>query len=107
MSSAHSVLVSGGGGFIGGYLVSALLADGGDGRGRKPVEEWHQHFDGVENLQLDLRLLEDCRRRPREWTTSTTSRADMGGMGYIENNKAMCMLSVLINTHMLRRARPA
>ena len=64
MSSPHSVLVSGGGGFIGGYLVSALLADGAEVRAVdvKPVEEWHQHFDGVENLQLDLRLLEDCRR---------------------------------------------
>jgi nucleoside-diphosphate-sugar epimerase len=31
--------------------------------------------------------------------------ADMGGMGFIENNKAMCMLSVLISTHMLMAAR--
>jgi GDP-D-mannose 3',5'-epimerase len=29
----------------------------------------------------------------------------MGGMGFIENNKALCMLSVLINTHMLMAAR--
>jgi nucleoside-diphosphate-sugar epimerase len=33
--------------------------------------------------------------------------ADMGGMGFIENNKALCMLSVLINTHMLMAAREA
>ena len=26
---------------------------------------------------------------------------DMGGMGFIENNKALCMLSVLINTQLL------
>ena len=31
--------------------------------------------------------------------------ADMGGMGFIENNKALCMLSVLINTHLLMAAR--
>ena len=31
----------------------------------------------------------------------------MGGMGFIENNKALCMLSVLINTHMLLAARDA
>ena len=30
--------------------------------------------------------------------------ADMGGMGFIENNKALCMLSVLINTHLLLAA---
>ena len=28
----------------------------------------------------------------------------MGGMGFIENNKAECMLSVLINTNLLRAA---
>jgi nucleoside-diphosphate-sugar epimerase len=33
--------------------------------------------------------------------------ADMGGMGFIENNKALCMLSVLINTHLLMAARNA
>jgi nucleoside-diphosphate-sugar epimerase len=33
--------------------------------------------------------------------------ADMGGMGFIENNKALCMLSVLISTHMLEAARQA
>ena len=31
--------------------------------------------------------------------------ADMGGMGFIQNNKALCMLSVLVNTHMLMAAR--
>ncbi len=31
--------------------------------------------------------------------------ADMGGMGFIENNKALCMLSVLINTHLLMAAQ--
>jgi nucleoside-diphosphate-sugar epimerase len=31
----------------------------------------------------------------------------MGGMGFIENNKALCMLSVLTNTHMLLAARDA
>jgi nucleoside-diphosphate-sugar epimerase len=29
----------------------------------------------------------------------------MGGMGFIENNKALCMLSVLVNTHLLMAAR--
>ena len=31
--------------------------------------------------------------------------ADMGGMGFIENNKALCMLTVLINTHLLMAAK--
>jgi len=29
----------------------------------------------------------------------------MGGMGFIENNKALCMLSVLINTHLMMAAK--
>jgi GDP-D-mannose 3', 5'-epimerase len=29
----------------------------------------------------------------------------MGGMGFIENNRALCMLSVLTNTHMLMAAK--
>ena len=33
--------------------------------------------------------------------------ADMGGMGFIELHKAECMLTVLINTHMLMAARDA
>ena len=33
--------------------------------------------------------------------------ADMGGMGFIENNKALCMLSVLINTHLLQASLEA
>ena len=33
--------------------------------------------------------------------------ADMGGMGFIETHKAECMLSVLINTHLLMAAREA
>ena len=30
-----------------------------------------------------------------------------GGMGFIELNKALCMLSVLINTHLLMASRDA
>ena len=38
-------------------------------------------------------------------TTVYNLAADMGGMGFIELNKALCMLSVLINTHLLISAR--
>jgi len=34
-----------------------------------------------------------------------TSPRMMGGMGFIEHNKALCMLSVLINTQMLEAAQ--
>lgn len=102
------VVVTGAGGFIGGHLVSRLRRDG-FGRLRavdhKPVEEWHQRFDDVENLVLDLSRLDHCHLAVEGASWVFNLAADMGGMGFIENNKAACMLSVLTSTHMLLAAR--
>ncbi|MGH2992450.1 MAG: NAD-dependent epimerase/dehydratase family protein [Solirubrobacterales bacterium] len=99
-------LVTGAGGFIGGHLVRALLAAGEDVRAVdiKPVEEWHQELDEAENLNLDLRRLEACRQAVAGVSRVHNLAADMGGIGFIEHNKAACMLSVLINTHLLEAA---
>jgi nucleoside-diphosphate-sugar epimerase len=59
----------------------------------------------VENLQLDLSLLEAADQALKGAHTVYNLAADMGGMGFIENNKALCMLTVLINTHLLMAAR--
>jgi len=101
------VVVTGAGGFIGGSLVARLR-----GLGRtairavdvRPFEEWYRHFDDVENLCLDLNLKENCERAAAGAGDIYNLAANMGGMGFIENNKALCMLSVLINTHMLQAA---
>jgi len=104
------VVVAGGGGFIGGHLV-ASLRERGFTRVRsvdiKPFDEWYQCLDGVENLQLDLRDRDHCVRACEGAVEVYNLAADMGGMGFIENNKALCMLSVLINTHLLMAARDA
>jgi nucleoside-diphosphate-sugar epimerase len=101
-------VVAGGGGFIGGHLVAALRRQG-YGRIRsvdiKPFEEWHQRFEEVENLSLDLSLRENCARAAQGARQIFNLAANMGGMGFIESHKALCMLSVLINTHMLQAAQ--
>jgi len=102
------VVVTGGGGFIGGHLVSDLRAKGYK-RIRsvdiKPLNEWFQEFPDVENLQLDLKELPAARRAAKDAAYVINLAADMGGMGFIETHKAECMLSVLINTHMLMAAK--
>src|SRR5437870_1197217 len=105
---AGPVLVAGGGGFIGGHLVARLRSDGvGPIRAVdcKPMDEWYQCFDDVDNLQLDLTDRDNCDVAAAGINTIFNLAADMGGMGFIENNKALCMLSVLESTHMLVAAR--
>jgi len=101
-------VVCGAGGFIGGHLVQYLLANGVDvvrAVDIKPLDEWYQVSKDVENLSLDLQDKDNCYKAVEGTTTVYQLAADMGGMGFIENNKALCMLSVLTNTHMLMAAR--
>jgi nucleoside-diphosphate-sugar epimerase len=104
------VVVAGGGGFIGGHLVADLRRRGGV-RVRavdiKPLQDWYQRFPEVENLQLDLRLRDACGGACQGAADVYQLAADMGGMGFIESHKGDCMLSVLINTHMLLAAKEA
>src|SRR5450755_853980 len=101
-------VVTGAGGFIGGSLVGDFRKQGYQkirAVDIKPIEEWYQHYDDVENLSLDLNLKENCDRAAREAYQIYNFAANMGGMGFIEHNKALCMLSVLINTQMLQAAQ--
>ena len=104
----EQIVVCGAGGFIGGHLVAQLRAAGAS-RVRavdsKPLGEWYQKFDDVENHALDLQGLENCRQALKGAHTVYNLAADMGGMGFIELNKGLCMLTVLINTHLLMAAR--
>jgi GDP-D-mannose 3', 5'-epimerase len=102
------VVVCGAGGFIGGHLVAALLR-GGSTRVRavdvKPVDEWFQVFGESDNRMADLSDRDACRAALEGARYVYNLAADMGGMGFIEANKARCMLSVLINAHLLLAAR--
>ncbi|MBX3112932.1 MAG: NAD-dependent epimerase/dehydratase family protein [Fimbriimonadaceae bacterium] len=107
--ASEKILVTGAGGFIGGHLVEYLRNKGvGDivAVDKKPYDEWYQVHDYAENKILDLQYLDACEKSLEGGVTKVYNlAADMGGMGFIENNKALCMLSVLINTHMLEAAR--
>jgi nucleoside-diphosphate-sugar epimerase len=108
-SSDGAVVVTGAGGFIGGHLVAHLARTGASVRAVdvKPLEDWHQHTAGVEEMVRDLSLLEGARDAVTCAAAVYNLASDMGGMGFIEANKAACMLSVLINTHLLGAARRA
>jgi GDP-D-mannose 3',5'-epimerase len=102
------VLVAGAGGFIGGWLVKSLLQKGySDIRcvDIKPIEDWYQVFDETENLVLDLKNPQAAKIASENTEAIYNLAADMGGMGFIEANKALCMLSVLINTNLLIEAK--
>ena len=102
------VVVTGGGGFIGGHLVAALRRRGVArirAVDRKPLEQWYQLDNEIESLQLDLMQGDACGQAVAGATWVYNLAADMGGMGFIETHKAHCMLSVLIGSQMLVAAR--
>ena len=104
----EKVAVCGAGGFIGGHLVKYLQAHGVEvvrAIDIKPLDEWYQVSNDVENLVLDLKEKDSCYQAAKGVKGIFQLAADMGGMGFIENNKALCMLSVLTTTHMLMAAR--
>lgn len=101
-------VVCGAGGFIGGHLITQLRSRGVKnirGVDIKPFDAWYQRYPDVENLQLDLSLKDACQKAVDGCDVVYNLAADMGGMGFIELNKALCMLSVLVNTHLLMAAR--
>ncbi len=110
MSKTDLIVICGAGGFIGGHLVRDLLEAGYENIRAvdlKPLDLWYQRSDGAENLSLDLQQLEACGRACEGAHSVYNLAADMGGMGFIERNKALCMMTVLINTHLLQASREA
>lgn len=108
MEKTEKILVTGAGGFIGGWLIRNLLSQGFKnirGVDVKPASEWHQKYNEVENLVLDLHNPINTLSATSKINVVYNLAADMGGMGFIEKNKALCMMSVLINTNLLEASR--
>jgi nucleoside-diphosphate-sugar epimerase len=104
------ILVAGAGGFIGGWLVRYLQEAGYENLRAvdiKPFDDWYQFLPEVDNRVADLRSLDVCRDAVDGIAHIYNLACDMGGMGFIEANKARCMISVLINTHLLMAAKDA
>ena len=107
---ADPILVAGAGGFIGGWLVRHLCEEGFTNVRAvdlKPLDDWYQALPGVDNRLADLRSVDTCREAVDGVAHVYNLACDMGGMGFIEANKAACMISVLINTHLLMAGKDA
>ncbi|MFP6864686.1 MAG: NAD-dependent epimerase/dehydratase family protein [Roseibacillus sp.] len=101
------ILIAGGGGFIGGHLAKGLLEQGHQViiADIKALDQWYQVHDGAENHVLNLEQKDTCFQMMEGCDDVYNLACNMGGMGFIEFNKALCMISVLINTHLLMSAR--
>ena len=104
---SKKILIGGGGGFIGGHLAKSLLGRGYEVRvvDVKPLDQWYQINEDAENIVANLEEKEACFSATEGCDEVYNLACNMGGMGFIENNKALCMLSILINTHLLMAAK--
>lgn len=100
------VLVTGAGGFIGHHLTNFLKAQGFWVRGVDLKAPEFEPSRADEFLLLDVRRWEQALEATRGMTEVYNLAANMGGIGFIEHNKAVIMHdNVLINIHMLEAAR--
>ena len=110
MIKNKKILIVGAGGFIGGHLAKRLLNDENSivAADIKPREFWFQEFEAAENhYSMDMKDINNCRKVTKNIDYVFNMACNMGGMGFIENNKAECMQSVLINTNLLISCKEA
>ncbi len=107
MNKDDLIVIAGAGGFIAGALAR-YFHDKGFTRiraiDRKPVPQWYQRVPGVESISMDLSVQENAVKAVEGAVEVYNLAADMGGMGFIENNRVDCLRSILINTHMIEAA---
>ena len=103
----NKYLIVGAGGFIGGHLSKRLLDENNIviGADIKPLDLWFQKHEKSKNFSLNMQDYDNFLKMTKDVEYVINLACNMGGMGFIENNKADCMLSVLINTNLLRACK--
>ena len=106
MAEATRVLVTGAGGFIGHHLTKYLVQRGYWVRGVDIKEPEYEATAAHEFLLLDLSAAGNCRRATEGIDEVYGLAANMGGIGFIENNKAVIVRdNTLINLNSIEAAR--
>jgi nucleoside-diphosphate-sugar epimerase len=106
MGIATKVLITGAGGFIGHHLANYLVKRGYRVRGVDIKEPEYEPTAADEFLLLDLTNWENCLKATEGMDEVYGLAANMGGIGFIENNKAVIVRdNTLINMHTIEAAR--
>lgn len=106
MGEQKRILVTGAGGFIGHYLVKYLKEKGDWVRGVDIKRPEFEDTAADEFELLDLRIGEKCLKATRGVEQVYALAANMGGIGFIESNKAVIVHdNILINIQTLEAAK--
>lgn len=100
------ILITGSGGFIGGFLVKRLLDEGNSivAVDIKPLNEWYQVHDCVNYDNTDLKILQNCEKVCQNIDEVYNLACSMGGMGFIFNNRVECLHNVEIISNLIKIA---
>ena len=101
------ILIAGGGGFIGGHMAKFYIKKGFDVTcvDIKKKKDWFQTHKRSKNIVADCRNPISCDKITKNIDYVFNLACNMGGMGFIENNKALCMLSAVININLLNSSK--
>jgi GDP-D-mannose 3',5'-epimerase len=100
------VLVTGAGGFIGHHLTRSLVERGYWVRGVDIKEPEFEPTSAHEFALLDLRRWDDCLQATSQIDEVYGLAANMGGIGFLQNNKGEVVRdNTLINMHTIEAAR--